>query len=286
VLVFCSASLFNDQNSTKKFEVPLVTGCGRSGTHSTAKSLSHCCHKTLHEDFPTSEGTMSVCWFYANGTANLQKDQYPMEKYTRYDSRIAHLKKFSPVVLQVRDPINVISSVRRCFCANGVLKGSGIKWTRKSWETVEMLLPNFGSYFADDKTLNWVDVPYNDTRRAMVYWYGWNRLVEITHFDELANATMPLTDSHVIRLEDKDMLLKAAELLGLSPEEVTSASSAIERTAAASQKKELPDLTWKELHETAPMMAQLIWKMGQRYGYNKDEPKDITKYLAKTITLS
>ncbi len=124
--------------------VPLVTGCGRGGTHSTAAMLASLGLKALHEDY--AHDGISVAWPYAAPIADGEHigynwpptGRYPFESVEGYMDRAATLEVFSPVVLLVRDPLDVISSTRRCFCARGTRHTAiEIMNDGRSWKFVE-----------------------------------------------------------------------------------------------------------------------------------------------------
>ena len=133
----------------------------------------------------------------------------------------------------------------------------------------------------DGKPLQWSDLSMDDIRRSMVYWYGWNRLVEKTHrlslagYDGADNPTVPetgplTTANHVVQLEDPQGLEKIARLLKLSDSKIAKARSVgMEKTAQGSSNakyaKAFGRVTWKDLWDAAPGLAQKIWSMAQRF---------------------
>ena len=128
VVVLCSfygSWVRADSGANGRVAAPLVTGCGRGGTHSTAMMLNKLGVNTAHESF-SHEG-VSVGWPYGAPLGRQEyigydwepKGRYPFEKEKSYRDRMKFLAYFEPVVLLVRNPIDVISSTRRCFCAKG-----------------------------------------------------------------------------------------------------------------------------------------------------------------------
>ena len=127
-----------------KGPLPLVTGCGRGGTHATTAMLKQLGVKCAHEG--VVEGGVSVgCPFAAKvedgeyiGFEWPPLGRYPFESVDSYNVRTKTVSKFSPVVLLVRNPIDVISSTRRCFCAKGMRNTPGrIRSDNRSWSFLE-----------------------------------------------------------------------------------------------------------------------------------------------------
>jgi len=294
------AQLHQQVLGSPKHTVPLVTGCGRGGTHSTASMLNEIGVNAHHEDY--SNDGVSVGWPYA---ADIQdgeyigykwdpQGRYPFEKEASYNDRVKTLSKFSPVVQLVRDPIDVISSTRRCFCAAGSRDTAGrILNDGRSWKFVEHNI-NLTRYLDHDinnggKIPTWSDLPYDDVRRSMVYYAGWNTLVEETHLNELAGNedgvdASNVGNDHIVRLEDPHMLEKVAVKLGLSDEVIKNASVQKTENAASGKssdadKEAFGMVTWKMCWDTAPKLAQQIWAMAQRFGYYEGEPKQLILHL-------
>ena len=191
LLGFSYCNVARADSSIIRRPVPLVTGCGRGGTHTTAAMLAAIGVHAVHEDFVTNG--VSVSWPYGAhlndgescGFEWEPKGRYPWEKMQSYKDRIATLSRFSPVVLLVRDPLQVISSTRRCFCARGGrTTENSIKADLRSWLFVEHFL-NLTEFINDrgptGEELQWSDLPLDNLRRSMVYWFGWNSLVEKTY---------------------------------------------------------------------------------------------------------
>ncbi len=122
-----------------RVNVPLVTGCGRGGTHATAAMLSELGGVTgRHEGF--QQDAISVGWMYGahvKAAETLGWDwppagRYPFERQGDAVARLEQLRSFEPVVLLVRHPLQVIASVRRCFCASGT-RDVGTVADERSW---------------------------------------------------------------------------------------------------------------------------------------------------------
>lgn len=115
--------------------LPLVTGCGRGGTHSVAQALEAMGIPAVHEG--AELGAVSVSWLYG-GHAYFS---YPFETSSSYDARTrtkGPAPPFGPVVLLARNPLDVISSTRRCFCAEGSRLIAGQAHAdQDSWDFVE-----------------------------------------------------------------------------------------------------------------------------------------------------
>ena len=230
--------------------VPLVTGCGRSGTFSLADYLKSIGIPAIHEGI--EHGHVSVSWLYA------AKDRrYPFEGRSSTRLRIAkyNLQKpgvnsiFGPVVHLVRHPLKVISSTRRCFC------GRGTKQTRRgrisdkqSWVFVQRHL----------KTID-PQSPYNDLRRSALYWLEWNSLIE-ANFQDASRFQLESLNPH-------DLVVA----LGLKGKNVTILPEKIPHSSAhvspQGPKKRYPDVTWKDLYELDQDLARKIWTKAQDYGY-------------------
>ncbi len=131
---------------TRAAVVPLVTGCGRSGTHAAAAALNELGLKAVHEQY--QEDAIVVSWLYGADlppTALIIPDResgsYPFESAVSRANRLRTLERFSPVVQLVRHPLEVISSTRRCFCAAGNrTTPRQVAADANSWRVVEHFL--------------------------------------------------------------------------------------------------------------------------------------------------
>jgi hypothetical protein len=122
--------------------------------------------------------------------------------------------------------------------------------------------------------LRWADLPHDDLRRSMVYWAGWNRLVEAQHRRDLAGYDAPrslanLSNNHIVRLEDPHMLQRLTTLLGLQESAIAKAVGAEMRNVADGQsprdaKEQSGQLTWQEVYDASPGLAQHIWRLAKR----------------------
>jgi len=300
-LLVCSVSVLSQKGVSAKHTVPLVTGCGRGGTHSTAAMLNKLGAPALHEDY--GPDSISVSWPYGAPIANgeyigytfLPAGRYPFEKITSYNSRIESLSKYEPVVILVRDPIKVISSTRRCFCAKGFRYAEPqIKADNRSWWFVEHNI-NLTRYYpelkSDGSLTEWSDLPVDSVVRSMVYWVGWNEMVEERRLDELAGYDTPMSldfirknNKHIVQLEDPQMLTKLTQKLGLSQTIIEAAElQAMENAGGgesnAEDKKKFGEVSWADMWLAAPSLAQKVWSTAQRYGYFTEEPAILTAYL-------
>ena len=230
--------------------VPLVTGCGRSGTFSLADYLKSIGIPAIHEGI--NHGHVSVSWLYA------AKDRrYPFESRSSARLRVAkyNLQKpgvstiFGPVVHLVRHPLKVISSTRRCFC------GKGTKQTRRgrisdkqSWLFVQRHVKDI------DPTSS-----FDDMKRSSLYWLKWNSLIE-TNYPGASRFQLETLKPHNLVVA-----------LGLKGKNVTILPEKIPHSSAhvspQGPKKKYPDVTWKDLYDMDQELAKQIWAKAQDYGY-------------------
>lgn len=175
--------------------IPLVTGCGRSGSGTVAAFLPTVSIPAVHEG--SAEGAVSVGWPYA---ALHHEGLYPFEGGKKFAHRQAVTKQapdgnpWGPVVHLVRHPLEVIGSVRSCFCGGGVLStNQSVTANRKSW----------------DHLCRYIDVPCGDAlpddnlRKSALYWLHWNRLVRTNY-----------PGSAVVRLESPHAPAQLLDALG------------------------------------------------------------------------
>mmetsp|Transcript_4100 Transcript_4100/g.6045 ORF Transcript_4100/g.6045 Transcript_4100/m.6045 type:complete len:703 (-) Transcript_4100:2613-4721(-) len=238
-------SLISTPRQPKK--IPLVTGCGRSGTLSIMEYLRTLGVKALHEDMRPEY--VSVSWLYA-----ADANAYPFENALSRISRKKLRKNtpkgeslFGPVVLVTRHPLKVMSSTRRCFCGRGD-RSIGAKADFKSWRFVENFVPEIDT-----------SSPLEDLRRSALYWLEWNKRIDSTWPNRV----------HV-RLEDVDpgvlvsgLQLEDIDVEGL-PHRIPSAKG---HTSPQKEKLRLPDVTWRELHNTDRKLATQVLELAQSYGY-------------------
>ena len=271
---------------------PLVTGCGRGGTHATAAALTGVGVSAKHEGFAV--GQVSVGWPFGAPLGENEelgwnwppKGRYPFESYNDAVKRLKRLQHFAPVVLLVRHPLDVIASVRRCFCSMGLRTLSEVTALNdnRSWWFVESHV-NVTRFLAGVDS--WRVLPLDDLRRSMAYWVGWNTLIEETHMLYLAGYAgssdgddealrlhklhlVRARANHTVRLEDPHMLERLTALLGLSPAVQRKAARTKMQntdrgqTQASIKKKAGPRPTWADLRSADAALAQRAWEMAQR----------------------
>ena len=287
-------------HGTRRIQSPLVTGCGRSGTHFVAALLQEAGLLAHHERY--APGAVSVSWLFAAAAATTtttasqhQQQQLqpqspllpgqlqqqllpgpvPFESFTSFALRTRWLARFSPVVLLVRHPLQAIASTRRCFCGKGTRATTlGAASDATSWTFVEQHLslepflpflvrpPESGrnrsksTGGAPPAVVNrWSDLPFDDLRRSMILWVGWNSLAEQSHRHELAPANgsrtelaapvtgrhdnvhhlnakglnVPLPPDHVVQVEDPLLPQRLARLLQLPPGAAEALTEALAR---------------------------------------------------------
>lgn len=237
--------------------VPLVTGCGRTGTLSLSDYIrTELGMRSLHEKFETN--AVLVSWLYAVPNAKT----YPFEgkKSPRYrEQQLAVLKNanlplFAPVVHIVRHPLKVISSTRRCFCGRGTRKNSlGRVSDTMSWKFVDQHI-----------AMPRANLPYDSLLRSMTYWYEWNMLIRKTH------ATLIST---TLRIEDLDPN-RLAIGLNIDIPEGKVLPNRIPRSAhhisPDQERVERPDATWRELYEEDSALATRIFDLAKLFGYETE----------------
>jgi hypothetical protein len=223
VLLVCSIVYYGYAQT-----VPLITGGGRSATHTLAKWLSRTGVPAVHEN--AQKGKVSVSWLYApvNATKNspLGTDKF----------------HFYPVVHIMREPLAHIRSVARCLCGSGDLSRGG-RWDRISFEYAS----------------RYIAIPPGASRvtKAAWYWLEWNRLA-----DAHANAIFRIEQLHVV--EASTALLHALHI----PTKGLSVTPAMQVHAAASQNVEDKPLTWKTLKAEVGMeLTEAIRQQAESWGY-------------------
>lgn len=263
-------------SSSKEVTVPLVTGCGRGGTHSVAKWLNDNNVPAVHEGI--APGAMAVSWLYApfaNDEAHtLNEVRVPFDhinqsnwnnifaewkpEFAKYadDSMVLAQQypefveqgadssvkiRFHPIVHVVREPLKAIASLARCFC------GSGHR------------THNDGSFFADRKSYEFAEkhvgsLGKTHLERAAKYWFKWHSLA-----GQYA--------SHTFRLEDPKGALDMVKVLGINNEgfsEMVHSTTGKSSDAAISTET----LTWDDLAEKIGSdLAKEIKEKGEEYGY-------------------
>jgi hypothetical protein len=150
--------------------VPLITGCGRSGTHSIAKLLSNMGIPAIHEG--ASVGSISVSWFYApmNSVKEFNRSDHFANLYGT-GINLAVLDKrngpfqFSPIVHITREPRAHIEATNRCICREGTYLESslGKNFSDVSWAYAARYIALGNS---------------SGIARSAKYWLFWNIMVE------------------------------------------------------------------------------------------------------------
>jgi hypothetical protein len=230
--------------------VPLVTGCGRSGTLSVANYLASVGIAAVHEQF--RPGSVSVSWLYAVPSA-LYPFEHAKSRLNRRDMRLQleaagkdRNAMFGPVVSLVRHPLKVISSTRRCFCGRGdrSLRAGKIN-DERSWRFVETHVPRLNKFSA-----------LEDEVRSAVYWLEWNKLIDKSY-----------PARKLMRLEALDPNALVAALgfqAGPLPTEIPNDNP---HASPAKEKERLPDVTWDQLDRADAFLAREVFDLAQAYGY-------------------
>lgn len=256
---------FWDQNMVI---VPLVTGAGRGGTHSVAKFLNHVGIKAMHEGI--APNAVSVSWLYAPfgdkpyskqdisapfqdiqllrnawlskwqahlSEANQEDDpklfsQLIFQENENQDVRI----QFYPIIHIVRNPLQAIASLERCFCGGGnITSGAENDW--KSWQFAERFVEPLGTA---------------RMRKAAIYWLKWHELSG-------RHAT------HTFRIEDINAT-QFVEALGKQTTIKDDFQSVKENESPSRLKN---DLTWAQLSEAVGTdLTNEIMKQAVFFGYN------------------
>jgi len=155
--------------SAEPIELPLVTGAGRSGTHSVAEYLTHeASTPSVHEGARLDH--VSVGWNFA-GAGALPQGSFPMEK-----PRDEQMKRrgvvFRPVVHLVREPLSSIHALAGCLCPGNAIANKRLAYLdNASYE--------YASRCLDDNT--WLNAvlrraPPSRLAMATAYWVSWNKL--------------------------------------------------------------------------------------------------------------
>jgi len=231
--------------------IPLITGCGRSGTLTLKNALQNLGVSAVHEG--VAPGAVSVSWLYAAYDAH----KFPFEKSRHASYRKSREAKvtagsiFGPVIHLVRHPLKVISSTRRCFC------GKGTPSSRKS------AISSFKSWGFASKYFPSID-PFSeefDIARSARYWLYWNLLVE----KNFPQNTLMLLESWT-----SEQLLNS---LGLHKPNLPQpkAMSVNGHTSPNTVKENVPDVTWKVLNVTDEKLARSVFELAQKYGYEIGE---------------
>ncbi|KAI8101221.1 hypothetical protein M9435_001329 [Picochlorum sp. BPE23] len=232
----------DDVKKPRHEQVPLVTGCGPSGTMFVKELLEAHGIPALHEEMET--GHVSVSWLY--GAYNQSNIPFESEQSKALRTRLLKggLQPFGPVVHLVRNPLDVISSVSRCFCGKGVLRGPGIKRDRMSWEFFETATSEEERMVVHDR-LGSLD---DRIRLGMEYYYRWNTMIRMN----FPNAT--LIHSEYVSIDDLTMALNL-------PHRPRDPHPSPKDSGHAGR------VTWLKLLSLDESMAEKVYEEARRYGY-------------------
>jgi len=235
---------------------PLITGCGRSGTHSLMTFLKSIGVKAVHEAMKKDH--VSVSWLYAAESMSYPFENFESAKYRKMlmKQKPQTVPLFSPVVHLTRHPLKVMSSTRRCFCGRGD-RELGAPADRKSWEFAARFLPRMNERL----------MALDSLERSAIYWLEWNKMID-----------RRFPDAKLIRLEDLDPveLVKSLDLsdeieLSLLPKSVPRSKF---HTSPDKERERVPDITWAELRKMNEKIAQEILDLAQMYGYDSEKSLD------------
>eukprot|EP00924_Labyrinthula_sp_SR-Ha-C_P005660 snap_masked-scaffold_14-processed-gene-1.15-mRNA-1 protein AED:0.87 eAED:0.88 QI:0/0/0/0.5/1/1/2/0/465 len=238
-------------------KVPLVTGCGRSGTMSVHAFLSQNGVKSVHEGFRAD--AISISWLYA-----AESIVYPFENEDSSMARTQLIKNFKmgqvfdPIYHIVRHPLKVISSTMRCFCGKGDRnRPLGKKSDAKSWKFVAQV-ENSNNYrhLFKNKTS---DYPIGSVKKSALYWFNWNTLV----MHNFPNATKFRIENVTI-VELKSMFHFGSKRNLNAKDHLLNANF---HTSANDIKSE--DITWHQLCDEDINLAKGIFQMAQAFGYEE-----------------
>jgi hypothetical protein len=193
----------------------MIIGCGRSATH----FASHLFHELgIHIGHERLEKHGIVSW-------TLVPDTYTTVWGPSYN-QIRHL--YIPIVHQVRNPLDVISSVGTVFS------------DRKSWNFISKFIP--------------INVNDSLILRGMKYWYFWNLLAE-------KKAV------YTYRVENIENELEKLLVIGRFETTVDN-EHMLEAMSNRISVRKHPNLTWNDLKEADKALTNMIITMSKRYGYN------------------
>ena len=151
--------------------IPLVTGCGRAGTHSVSQYLNSIGIPAVHEG--AEEGKVAVSWWYALKDAH----GLPGAVDRRSDEVRESGVVFDPVVHLVRDPLDAITSLTNCLCAPGNMSKLPTWIDRNGKQKVGrggQRWDNLSYAYAGRHIHFPPDAPR--MLKAAMYWLQWNRL--------------------------------------------------------------------------------------------------------------
>lgn len=263
-----SDNMFWTQNAVI---VPLVTGAGRGGTHSVARFLNQVGIKAQHEGI--APNAVSVSWLYAPfgdkphskhdlstpfsniqirrnallkewlphlSEASEEVDPEPFSPFTlRQNETEDVMIKFYPILHIVRNPLEAIASLERCFCGRGDIK-LGSSADHLSWEFAEQFVEPLGA---------------TRMQKAANYWLRWNELSG-------RHAT------HTFRVEDID----AAQFVRALGSEQTTVAREFQSVRSGESPAELKrGLTWAQLRDAVGAnLTDEIMQQAVLFGYKVD----------------
>lgn len=250
--------------------VPLVTGAGRGGTHSVASFLNRIGIKAQHEGI--APDAVSVSWLYApfgdephskhnisvpfskiqlrrnallkefrQGLSEASEETDPeLSMFTLQENETEDVMiKFHPVLHIVRNPLDAIASLERCFCGRGDLK-LGSSADHLSWEFAEQFVKPLGT---------------TRMQKAANYWLKWNEL-----------SGRHATDT--FRVEDIDVV-QFVQALGYHQTTTALDFQSVKGGESPAELKH--DLTWAQLKDAVGAdLSTEIMKQAVLYGYNVD----------------
>jgi len=240
---------------------PLITGCGRSGTHFVADEIMTNGIPVKHERIGEAG---SVSWIYgAPHVPSLRKLEtwFASEEDTvlRESSDFKHF----PVVHFVRHPLKAITSLVTCFCGCGSMS-CGAWADEPSWEWAGKHI-DFSQKHCKNYRREGLCIGYGaDTRkgrlvRAIEYWVGWNEMVE-------------KTSHYRVQMEEYDLKELIEEMKWdkfLDGKEVQQQPF---KRKSKTKTKDRQEVTWEEMKSLDASLEAKVWELAQRYGYTRDVP--------------
>lgn len=167
------SSLVTKGASNSPREIALVTGAGRSGTHSIAKWLNDKAGvPAVHETAKNHH--VSVGWPYA-GASYADEGTVVWEFYKDQDLKHRGMK-FSPVVHLMREPLSHISSLESCLCpGNWDHSAEEKNLDQQSFDYAAMIMDRA------HRGQSWLGIKRRNggsrLELAAAYWLDWNNLV-------------------------------------------------------------------------------------------------------------
>ena len=242
--------------------LPLITGCGRSGTHFLADQVMKNGVPVKHERIGDAG---SVSWIYG---APFKEEERKLETWfaSEEDTKKRASKDFGfyPVVHVVRHPLKAITSLVTCFCGCGSMACG--RWADEpSWEWAGKFV-NFSQDMCKTYRREGLCIGYgvNERKgrllRAIEYWIGWNDMVgDTSHYR--------------IRMEDYKMeeLFRVMDWQRYLKGDGTVKQEGFTRKSKSSK---LNEVTWEEIRQLGKDLEEEVWKRAKLYGYGRD-PMDI-----------